>query len=69
MDHVREGLTELPDKQAQEFWLSCIEGLSQQHISNRMKIPPGEVRVLLYRARTHLRTILDRNVAIDGEPP
>jgi RNA polymerase sigma-70 factor (ECF subfamily) len=30
---VREGMIELPDKQAQVFWLSCVEGLSHQQIS------------------------------------
>ena len=59
MDRVREGMAELPDKQAQVFWLSCVEGLSHQHISDRIEVPPGEVRVLLYRARTQLRAFLD----------
>jgi RNA polymerase sigma factor (sigma-70 family) len=58
MGRVRTGMAELPDKQAQVFWLSCVEGLSHQQISGRMEIPPGEVRVLLHRARTHLREIL-----------
>lgn len=68
MDRVREGMAELPDKQSQVFWLSCIEGLPHQQISDHMKIPPGEVRVLLHRARAHLRAVLGRNVVIDGEP-
>src|SRR6266481_1001511 len=59
MERVREGMAELPDKQAQVFWLSCVEGLSHQHISDRLEVPPGEVRVLLHRARAHLRAALD----------
>jgi RNA polymerase sigma factor (sigma-70 family) len=69
MDHVREGLTELPDMQAQVFWLSCIEGLPHQQISDRIEILPGEVRVLLHRARSHLRAVINRKGAIDGELP
>jgi RNA polymerase sigma-70 factor (ECF subfamily) len=59
MDRVREGMTELPDKQADVFWLSCVEGQSHQQIGERMQISPAEVRVLLHRARTRLREILD----------
>jgi RNA polymerase sigma-70 factor (ECF subfamily) len=68
MDRVREGMAELPDKQAQVFWLSCVEGLSHQQISDRMTIPPGEVRVLLHRARAHLRAVLDRGTPTKGRP-
>src|SRR5262249_36630606 len=63
MDRVRAGLAGLPDKQAEVFWLSCVEGLSHQQISGRMEVPPGEVRVLLHRARTRLRAGLDRSAA------
>jgi RNA polymerase sigma-70 factor (ECF subfamily) len=67
MDRVRVGLAELPDKQAEVFWLSCVEGLSHQQISGQVDIPPGEVRVLLHRARTHLRAVLDRSGMAKGE--
>ena len=61
MNRVRRGLAELPEKQAEVFWLSCLEGLSHHQIAARMQIPPGEVRVLLHRARTRLGTILSLN--------
>jgi RNA polymerase sigma-70 factor (ECF subfamily) len=67
MARVREGMAELPEKQAEVFWLICVEGLPHQQISERMEIPPGEVRVLLHRARTHLRAILDRGTSSTGE--
>jgi RNA polymerase sigma-70 factor (ECF subfamily) len=67
VDRVREGMAELPDKQANVFWLNCIEGLSHQQISDRMEIPPGEVRVLLHRARTRLRALLDRGTPTTGD--
>jgi|SRR5262245_16198341 len=59
MERVREGMAELPEKQAEVFWLSCLEGLSHQQIAEQMQIPPGEVRVLLHRARARLGTMLN----------
>jgi RNA polymerase sigma-70 factor (ECF subfamily) len=67
MDRVREGIAELPEKQAQVFWLSCVEGLSHQQISDRLEIPTGEVRVLLHRARTQLGAMLGRGDRNYGE--
>lgn len=70
MDHVRQGVVELPDKQAQVFWLSSVEVLSHQQIGDRIEVPPSEVRVLLHRARTHLRAFLGcghRSKAEDNE--
>jgi RNA polymerase sigma-70 factor, ECF subfamily len=67
MDRVRAGMAELPDKQAAVFWLSCVEGLSHLEISGRLEVPQTEVRVLLHRARTHLRAFLDRNTSTRGE--
>jgi RNA polymerase sigma-70 factor (ECF subfamily) len=69
MDRVRRGLAELPAKQAEVFWLSCLEGLSHQQISDRLQIPPGEVRVLLHRARTRLAGILDLNRLCERDTP
>jgi RNA polymerase sigma-70 factor (ECF subfamily) len=59
MQRVREQMTELPEKQAEVFWLSCLEGLSHRQIADRMEVLPGEVRVLLHRARTRLGTALN----------
>ncbi|HZU38415.1 MAG TPA: sigma-70 family RNA polymerase sigma factor [Gemmataceae bacterium] len=64
---VREGLAELPEKQAEVFWLSCIEGLSHQQISAHMQVPPGEVRVLLHRARVGLATMLESTLLDERE--
>ncbi len=59
MERVREGMSELPEKQAEVFWLSCLEGLSHQQIADLMEVPVGEVRVLLHRARTRLGAVLN----------
>ena len=67
MDRVREGIAELPEKQAQVFWLSCVEGLSHQEISGRLEITPGEARVLLHRARNQLGAMLGQGNRNEGE--
>jgi RNA polymerase sigma-70 factor (ECF subfamily) len=59
LDRVRQGLAELPAKQAEVFWLSCVEGLSHQQIADRLQVAPGQVRVLLHRARAGLRALLE----------
>jgi RNA polymerase sigma-70 factor (ECF subfamily) len=43
MGRVREGMAGLPEKQAEVFWLSCLEGLSHQQIADLLQVPPGEV--------------------------
>jgi RNA polymerase sigma-70 factor (ECF subfamily) len=69
MDLVRQGMTQLPDKQAEVFWLSCIEGQSHQSISTDLNLPPGEVRVLLHRARVRLARILETRLLEQREKP
>jgi RNA polymerase sigma-70 factor (ECF subfamily) len=67
LERVREGMAELPAKQAEVFWASCIDGLSHQQIGESMGIPSGEVRVLLHRARARLRAILDGETSSTGD--
>lgn len=54
MDRVRAGMAALPDRQAEVFWLSCVEGMPHDRIAAHLKTSPGAVRVLLYRARAAL---------------
>ena len=55
---VRQLLARLPAKQAQVFYLSCIEEMPHSEISREMQISGVEVRVLLHRARARLRAAL-----------
>ena len=57
-EQVRQLLGGLPPKQAQVFYLSCIEELRHSEISREMQISGVEVRVLLHRARVRLRAAL-----------
>jgi RNA polymerase sigma-70 factor (ECF subfamily) len=69
MERVRAGMVELPDKQAEVFWLSCLEGLAHQQIADLMQVTPGEVRVLLHRARTRLGDFLSLHELREKEKP
>jgi RNA polymerase sigma factor (sigma-70 family) len=59
MDEVRWLLAGLPEKQAEVFWLSCVEGMQHRDIGDQLQIGEGEVRVLLHRARARLRSALE----------
>lgn len=69
MQRVRDGMAELPEKHAEVFWLSCLEGLSHRQIADHMQVPPGEVRVLLHRARTRLGSFLNLHPRHERETP
>ncbi len=55
---VREELRVLPPPQSQAFWLVCVEQRSQEEVARQMRIRPGNVGVLVHRARKHLRNKL-----------
>lgn len=69
LDRVRMVLAGLPDKQAEVFWLSSIEELSNQQISECMQVSVGEVRVLLHRARAHVRARIEYRELNEKERP
>ena len=58
-DQVRRALPRLADRQAEVFWLSCVEGLSHDQIAAQLQSTPGAIRVLLHRARTSLTVALN----------
>ena len=55
IDRLRAGLAGLPGKQAEVVWLSCVERLTHREIADQLRIPTGEVRVLLHRGLQRLR--------------
>ena len=57
-EHLREALSELDARQSEVFCLSCLEGLSYQQIAEQVGVTLNHVGVLLNRARTHLRELL-----------
>lgn len=58
MDRLRNALIDLPAKQSEIFWLSCVERSSHEDIGRQLAISPNESRVLLHRARSQLASIL-----------
>lgn len=69
LERVRHGMAELPAKQAEVFWLSCLEGLSHQQVAEQMEIPAAEVRVLLHRARVRLNAFVSLQQFHEREMP
>ncbi len=62
IERVCDELAELPSRQAQAFWLSCIEGSSYAEIAARLDASTNEVGVLIHRCRQRLRkTLADLN--------
>jgi RNA polymerase sigma factor (sigma-70 family) len=57
-ERVRRALLQLPDEQAEAFWLRHLEELSTTEIAEQMGIELGHVRVLVHRAAVALRSIL-----------
>src|SRR5215210_725268 len=56
---VRELLPELPESQRQVLLLRDFEGISASEVCNLLGVSDGNQRVLLHRARVHLRRQLD----------
>jgi RNA polymerase sigma-70 factor (ECF subfamily) len=58
LDRIRQVLSKLPDRQADVFWLSCIEGFSHHQIGAQLGVTPAAVRMLLHRARGAIQAAL-----------
>jgi RNA polymerase sigma-70 factor, ECF subfamily len=58
-DRVRELLPALPEAQRQVLLLRDIEGLPAPEVCSLLGVTDGNQRVLLHRARVHLRRQLD----------
>ena len=58
MEIVRTELTALPSNQAEVFWLHCVEETPLVEIAAKLRVSANHARVLLYRARSKLKTQL-----------
>ncbi len=65
-ERLRNALARLAPKQAEIFCLHCLEGWSYQEIAEHLAISVNSVGVLLHRARTRLRRLLDSHDAAQG---
>ncbi len=55
---VRRELTKLPQRQAEAFWLACIEEMTYEEVGRQLGIDTSTVGVLIHRARRRLREAL-----------
>lgn len=58
---VEECLAKLPAKLRQIFLLREMDGLATEDICNSLELSATNVRVILHRSRTHLRSCLEQN--------
>ncbi len=52
---VRKELGSLPDRQAEAFWLVCVEERSYEEVAREMGIERNALGVLVHRARQQMR--------------
>jgi len=55
---VRKELGNLPERQAEAFWLVCVEERSYEEVAELMGIQRNALGVLVHRARQHVRSKL-----------
>jgi RNA polymerase sigma-70 factor, ECF subfamily len=55
---LRRELTKLPQRQAEAFWLACIEEMTYEEVGQQLGIETSTVGVLIHRARRRLRQVL-----------
>ena len=58
VDVVRNELGNLPDRQAEAFWLVCVEEQSYEEVAQQMGVERNALGVLVHRARQHMRSRL-----------
>ena len=51
MDRLTSELANIPDRQAEAFWLRCVERLTYAEIARQMESDTSEIGVLIHRAR------------------
>ncbi len=55
LDQLRLEVAKLPSRQAEAFWLHCVEQVSLAKVANALGTTEGDSRVLIHRARAKLR--------------
>jgi RNA polymerase sigma-70 factor, ECF subfamily len=59
---IRQLIDQLPPSQRQVVTLRDVEGLSSEEVCGILRMTEGNQRVLLHRARTRIRTLLEQEV-------
>lgn len=58
VERIRSELAYLPDRQAEAFWLVCVEDRTYEEVAQQMGVQRNAVGVLVHRARQHMRSKL-----------
>lgn len=58
VDRVRLEMARLPHRQAEAFWLCCVEETSYAETARRLGTDVNSIGVLVHRARARLRDLL-----------
>jgi RNA polymerase sigma factor (sigma-70 family) len=58
VERVRLEMARLPSRQAEAFWLCCVEELTYVEAAKQMGTDANGIGVLIHRARSRLRTFL-----------
>ena len=58
VNRVRVEMARLPGRQAEAFWLCCVEEMTYDQAASQMGTDANSVGVLIHRARTRLRKLL-----------
>jgi RNA polymerase sigma-70 factor (ECF subfamily) len=59
---VRRAVQELPPRQGRVIALRDIAGFTAEEVATMLDISPGNQRILLHRARSKVRTVLERHL-------
>jgi RNA polymerase sigma-70 factor, ECF subfamily len=71
LELVRHELTKLPPRQAEAFWLACVEEMTYEEVGQQLGVDASTVGGLIHRARRRLRKVLTSPKAgssRDGDP-
>ena len=60
-ERLREALAQLPEKQAEIFYLHALCGWSHRELGQRMRMTDNAIGVTIHRARQRLRELLGDN--------
>jgi RNA polymerase sigma-70 factor (ECF subfamily) len=63
LSHVREAIGALPPNQREVITLRDVDGWSSEEVCNALGISETNQRVLLHRARSKVRRVLERYFA------
>jgi RNA polymerase sigma factor (sigma-70 family) len=55
---LRHELSKLPQRQAEAFWLACVEEMTYEEVGRQLGVDTSTVGVLIHRARRRLREVL-----------